>query len=419
MTVRPVYLDNHATTRPDPRVVAAMWPYFTESYGNAASVNHEYGHEAARAVERARRQIADLIQVEPRDLIFTSGATEANNLAIKGTLLAARGGHVITCATEHRSVLDPLLRMGRRGARVTTLTVDEFGRVDPRQIADAIAPDTILVSIMAANNEIGTLQPVGEIASLCQRHAVPFHTDAVQITGKLPFDCGGAGLDLASLSAHKLYGPKGIGVLYLRRGEPRIRIEPLMDGGGHERKLRSGTLAVPLIVGMGRACELARQAIREANSPQPEAIIPEPAAAGEVVETEQELADLAGETARIRHQRDWLQRELFEQLDGLYLNGHPTERLPGNLNLSFEGVDGEALMGAVSAIAVSAGSACTTSEPEPSHVLRAIGRSEHLTRASLRFGLGRFTTQRDLETAVEVVVAAVRKLRKVLPRGGR
>lgn len=381
MSTRPIYMDNHATTRVDPRVMEAMQPWFTEKYGNAASVNHAYGWEAADAVEAARDQIARLLNTSAKTLVFTSGATEANNLALKGVLHAARSdAHLITTAAEHRSVLDPAKTLERAGYGLTVLPVDEYGRVDPAQVADAIGPKTVLVSVILANNEVGTLNDVAEIGRICRENGVLLHTDAVQAVGKIPFDLADVPVDLMSLTAHKLYGPKGVGALFVRRGSPRIRIEPLIDGGGHERRLRSGTLPVPLIVGFGTACALAGE------------LMPEGA-------------------ARIQQLRDQLWDGLCRELDGLHLNGHPQERLPGNLNVSFEGVDGEALMMGIKEIAVSSGSACTTADPEPSHVLRALGRSEQLTRASLRFGLGRFNTADDVTVAVETVVAAVRRLR--------
>ncbi|HUG93133.1 MAG TPA: cysteine desulfurase family protein [Planctomycetaceae bacterium] len=381
MPGRPVYLDNHATTRVDPRVLEAMLPFFAERYGNAASVNHAWGWDAAEAVEAARAQLASLMNVPPNGIVFTSGATEANNLALKGVLAAARRpAHLITTAAEHRSVLDPSDRLKRAGFDVTVLPVDEFARADPAQVADAIRPETVLVSVILANNEVGTINPLEEIGRVCRERSVLLHVDAVQALGKLPLDFGTLPVDLASVTAHKLHGPKGVGALYVRRGGRRIRLEPLLDGGGHERHLRSGTLPVPLVVGFGAACELAGQCLRE-------------------------------EASRVGELRDRLWSGLCSALDGLVLNGHPADRLPGNLNVSFEGVDGEALMTGLTRIAVSSGSACTTADPEPSHVLRAMGRGDFLTRASLRFGLGRFNTSADVETAVEEVAAVVRRLR--------
>lgn len=383
MPDRPVYLDNHATTRVDPRVVEAMLPFFTEKYGNAASVNHAYGWDAANAVEAARRQIADLLNVPPQTLVLTSGATEANNLALKGVMQAApSGSHLITNAAEHRAVLDPARRLQRSGVEVTILPVDRFGRVEDQQIADAIRPHTVLVSVMFANNEVGSIHAVAEIGTICRERGILFHCDAVQAVGKIPVDVSRIPVDLLSLTAHKLYGPKGIGALYVRRGQPRVRIEPLLDGGGHERHFRSGTLPVPLIVGFGRCCELAAQS-------------------------------LEAESARTAGLRDRLWLKLQEAVTGLQLNGHPTERLPGNLNVSIEGVDGEALMTSLKRIAVSSGSACTSANPEPSHVLRAMGVSDGLTRASLRFGIGRFNTDDDIDTAVAEVAETVKRLRQL------
>jgi cysteine desulfurase len=377
---RPIYLDHHATTPVDPRVLDAMLPYFREKFGNASSVNHPFGWEAAEAVETAREQIAALLRTEPRCLIFTSGATEANNLAIKGVIQAAPpGSHVVTTAAEHRSVLDPIRRVARRGTEIAIVGVDEYGRVSPEMIAKALRPNTVLVSAIWANNEVGSLNPIRELAELCRDRGVLFHTDAVQAVGKIEVDLGDLPVDLLSASAHKLYGPKGVGLLFVRRGQKSIPIEPLLDGGGHEQRLRSGTLPVPLIVGFGEACRIA-------------------------------AAELTAEAERLLALRERLWTGLQKAIDGVVLNGHPTERLPGNLNVSFEGVDGEALMTSLSGIAVSSGSACTSADPEPSHVLRAMGRSDGLTRASLRFGLGRTTTAAEIDTAISAVAATVARL---------
>ena len=386
MVHTPIYLDNHATTPCDPRVVDVMLPYFSESFGNAASTSHRFGWEAQDAVDQAREQVASLINADPRNVVFTSGATEASNLAIKGVIqpLLRKSGspppHIITNEAEHRATLDPIKRLQRNGADVTVLTVDEFGRVAPQQIADALRDETSLVSIMLANNEIGTTNPVAEIAAICQNRNVPLHCDAVQAAGRLPVDIEELGADLVSLSAHKLYGPKGVGALIVRRGNRRARPEPLFDGGGHENGLRSGTLPVPLIVGFGQACQIAGELTSE-------------------------------EDARIENLRDWLWTDISSQLDGLHLNGHPTHRLRGNLNISFEGLDGDVLMNSLKEIAVSSGSACTSAEPEPSHVLRAIGRSDELTRASIRFGIGRFNSREEIEFAIDYVVSTVNRLR--------
>ena len=380
---RPIYMDHHATTPVDPRVLDAMLPYFTEKFGNAASVNHLYGWEAYDAAEAARGQVASLLNVSPREVIFTSGATEANNLALKGVMRASRSGsHLVTAAAEHRAVLDPARRLQRDGYQVTVLSVDEHGRVDPEQVAAAIRPNTVLVSIMLANNEVGTINPIAEIGRICRAKQVTFHCDAAQAAGRVPIDLQTLPADLLSLSAHKLYGPKGVGALIVRKGAARIRIEPLLDGGGHENRLRSGTLPVPLVVGFGKACELA-------------------------------AASLPEEATRLARLRDRLWTGLSAQLDGIRMNGHPTERLPGNLNVSFEGVQGDALMAQLKGVAVSSGSACTTAEPEPSHVLRAMGLSETLSRASVRFGLGRGNTEQEGDAVIDEVAEAVRRLRRI------
>lgn len=377
----PIYLDHNATTPVDPRVLAAMLPYFGEKFGNAASVNHGFGWEAAEAVEAARKTIGLLLGADARSLIFTSGATESNNLALKGVVQAARAPcHVITTAAEHRSVLDPLGRLARTGTEVTVLPVDSHARVGPEDVARAIRPNTVLVSVIAANNEVGSLNPIREIGEVCRARGVLFHTDAAQALGSLPFSLSHLPVDLLSGSAHKIYGPKGVGILFRRRGEPRIAIEPQLHGGGHEQRLRSGTLPVPLIVGFGESCRIALQEI--------------PTVIGR-------LTDL----------RERLRHGLFRDIDGIMLNGHPTERLAGNLNVSIEGVDGEALMMALSGIAISAGAACTSADPEPSHVLRAMGRSDSLTRASLRFGLGRSTSPAQIDQAIQIVTSAVLRLR--------
>jgi len=382
----PIYLDNHATTRCDPRVLQAMLPFFSEHYGNAASISHRFGDAARDAVEKAREQVAATVHAPPRSVVFTSGATEANNLAIKG-MTASRlrsrvSVHLVTNSAEHRAVLDPVRRLERAGATLKVVPVDQFGQVDPQSVADSIQSDTALVSIMLANNEIGTINPIDEIATICRERNVALHSDSVQGLGRIPIDFMNSGCDLLSITAHKLYGPKGIGALIVRRGQGRGRLvlEPLFDGGGHENQLRSGTLPVPLIVGFGEACRIA-------------------------IDTQRE------EEIRLGELQDRLWNGLQSQLEGLHLNGHPTERLPGNLNVSFEGVDGDALMNSVKDIAVSSGSACTSADPEPSHVLRAIGRSDSLTRASLRFGIGRFNTEDEIDFAVEHVSCVVKQLR--------
>ncbi len=379
---RPIYLDNHATTRTDPRVVEVMLPFFTEHYGNAASLSHRFGWEAEEAVERARAQLARAIGAEPREIVFTSGATESNNLAIKGLAHAARrkGDHIITASSEHKAVLDPLRALARDGWAVTVVDCDEHGQVSPRAVENALTDRTVLVSIMAANNEVGSLNPIGAIGRLCHERGVVFHTDAAQAVGKVQVDVQGEHIDLLSLSAHKIYGPKGIGALYVRRRDPMVRLQPLLDGGGHERGMRSGTLAVPLIVGLGAAVDLA-------------------------------MAELDDEARRQRGLRDRLHAAIAARVPEIRLNGHPVDRLPGNLNLSFANVDGEALMMAMRDVAVSSGSACSAANPEPSHVLRAMGLDEDLARSSLRFGLGRFTTDEEIDFAAEAVGSAVEKLR--------
>jgi len=383
MPTLPVYLDNHSTTRPDPRVVEAMLPYFTTLWGNAASLSHKYGWDASDAVDLARERVAALIGAEAREIVFTSGATESNNLAIKGVVpgLKAKGNHLVTAANEHKAVLDPIKRLTREGFEATIVAPDEYGRVAVKNVESALQDRTILVSIMAANNEVGTINQVSEIGRLCRERRVFFHSDATQAVGKIPFDVREIPVDLVSFTAHKLHGPKGIGALYVSR-RCQAKLVPLFDGGGHERGIRSGTLAVPLIVGFGVAAEIAK--------------------------TERDE-----EAKRIRSLRDRLHETLLAKLEGVRLNGHPTERLPGNLNVSFEGVDGEALMMSLRDIAVSSGAACTSANPEPSHVLRSMGVAEEVARASLRFGLSRFTTAEEVDFAAERVVEAVTRLRGV------
>lgn len=382
----PVYLDNNATTQVDPRVLEAMLPYFTERYGNAASRNHSFGWQAEEAVDQAREQVAGLIGANAREIVFTSGATESNNLALKGVaaMYRDRGNHLVTAVTEHKAVLDPLRRLEREGFAVTFLPVDQHGRVSPEQVAEALTDRTVLVSIMTANNEIGTLQPVRAIGRLCKESGVLFHTDATQAVGKVPVDVEEMGADLLSLSAHKMYGPKGVGALYVRRRDPRVRLEPLLDGGGHERGLRSGTLNVPGIVGLGKACELCRD-------------------------------EMPAEAERLTRMRDRLQVGIQEQLEDVSLNGHPTERLPGTLNLSFAYIEGEALLMGLKDVAVSSGSACTSASVEPSYVLRALGVSDDLAHGSLRFGLGRYNTEAEVDFVTAEVVRTVQHLRAMSP----
>lgn len=385
----PIYLDHHSTTPVDERVLEQMLPYFREKFGNAASINHVFGWRAAEAVDKARQQVADLLQVTPKSIVFTSGATEANNLALKGVLRASPpGSHVVTTAIEHKAVLDPLKRMRRHGYGVTIVPVDGTGEVSPQQIAEALRPETVLVSVMWANNEVGTIQPLSEINRLCKARGVLLHTDAAQVVGKLPLDLAKTDVDLLSLSGHKLYAPQGIGALVVRQGEPRIRLEPLFDGGGHEGRLRSGTLPVALIVGLGAACKIARQ-------------------------------EMTAEAARLQKLARQLQDGLSRRLTGLVFNGHtalaeeegPVRRLPGNVHVSFAGVDGIALLASLKEIAVSSGSACTSADPEPSHVLRAMGIPEAMSLASLRFGLGRETTPEQIDFTISYVAETVNRLR--------
>jgi cysteine desulfurase len=382
----PVYMDNNSTTRTDPRVVEAMLPYFTEKFGNAASRNHPYGWEAESAVEEARELIGSVIGATAKEIIVTSGATESNNLALKGAaaMYKKKGNHIITQATEHKAVLDPCKRLEREGFQVTVLPVDRFGQVSADQVRGAMTDKTILVSIMAANNEIGTLQPVKAIGRLCKERGILFHTDAVQAIGKVAIDVDEMGIDLLSLSGHKIYGPKGIGALYVRKKDPRVRLEPMIDGGGHERGMRSGTLPVPMIVGLGAACEIARK-------------------------------EMTAEAARTFKLRERLRKGIMDQLPETYLNGHPDERLPGNANISFAYVEGEGLMMGIKDVAVSSGSACTSASLEPSYVLRALGVGDELAHSSIRFGIGRFTTEEEVDFVVDLVVKEVNRLREMSP----
>ena len=387
---RPIYLDHNATTPCDASVVAAMMPYFSEEFGNAASRTHAFGWRAEAAVERARGQVAALVGADAREIVFTSGATEANNLALFGAARARRResngklDHVITCRTEHRAVLDPCLALEREGFRVTLLGVGPDGLLDPRALEAALDPRTALVSIMHANNEIGVVQPLEPLARAAAGAGAAFHSDAAQSAGALPLDVTQLGVDFLSLSAHKLYGPKGIGALVVRRRSPRARIEPILHGGGHERGLRSGTLPVALCVGFGAAAELAR-ARREADA------------------------------ARHRHLRERLLARLSAELPALVLNGHAEARLPANLNVSFLGVEGEALLAALPELALSAGSACTSAKREPSHVLRALGAGEARALSALRFGIGRGNDEAEIDAAAELVIAQVRRLRALSP----
>ena len=381
-----IYLDNNATTRVDPRVLEAMLPYFCEEYGNAASRSHRFGWEAERAVETGREQVAAVIGADAKEIIFTSGATEGNNIAIKGVaaMYGERGKHIITQVTEHKAVIDPCKWLEQQGYRVTFLPVDRYGRVSAEDVRAALTDDTILVSIMHGNNEIGTIQPVAEIGALCKERGVLFHTDACQTFGKVPIDVEAMGIDLLTCSAHKIHGPKGVGALYVRRKKPRVRCEPVIHGGGHERGMRSGTLNVPGIVGLGQAAELCR-------------------------------LSLDTEPAEIGRLRDRLRDAIVGQLDEVYVNGHPTERTPTNLNVSFAYVEGESLMMGMSDVAVSSGSACTSASLEPSYVLKALGVGDELAHSSIRFSLGRFNTQAEVDSVAERLVAAVRKLREMSP----
>src|ERR1700751_5750237 len=387
MVKLPIYMDNHATTPIDPRVLEAMLPYFTDKFGNAASRNHSFGWEAEEAVDKARNQIAALINAKSKEIIFTSGATESDNLAVKGVVefYKDKGNHVITCVTEHKAILDSCKALERAGkATVTYLPVDQYGMVDPDDVRRSITDKTILITIMAANNEIGTIHPLAEIGRIAKEKGIVFHSDATQGVGKIPMDVEKTGIDLLSASAHKIYGPKGVGVLYVRSKGPRVRLTPIIDGGGHERGMRSGTLNVPGIVGFGAACEIAGQ-------------------------------EMQFEAARLRSLRDKLQAGLFERLDEVYLNGHPTERLPGNLNVSFAYVEGESLLMGISDVAVSSGSACTSATLEPSYVIRALGTNEELAHSSIRFGLGRFNTGEEVDYVAERVTKEVKPLPEMSP----
>ncbi len=379
-------MDNQATTAVDPRVLEAMLPFFTEKFGNAASRSHSFGWQAEQAVELAREQVAKLIGATPKEIVFTSGATESNNLAIKGVSEACceRGDHIITQATEHKAVLDTCKRIEKQGCRVTTLSVGQDGLIDLDRLKRALDDRTILVSVMFANNEVGVIQPIAEIGALCQERGILFHTDAVQAVGKIPVDVGAMNIDLLSLSAHKLYGPKGVGALYVRRRTPRIPVASQMEGGGHERGMRSGTLNVPGIVGLGKACEIAR-------------------------------AEMPAEARRLEELRNRLRDKLASSLDFTRVNGSMTHRLPGNLNMSFLHVEGEALLMGLDDVAVSSGSACTSAAIEPSYVLKALGVGDDEAHSSIRFGLGRFNTLAEVEYVADRVIDTVRSLREFSP----
>jgi cysteine desulfurase len=382
----PIYMDNHATTPVDPRVIEAMLPYFTGTFGNAASRSHPFGWEAEKAVDTARAQIAGLMNADPRELVFTSGATESDNLAIKGVaeMYREKGDHIITSVVEHKAVLDTCKRLEKNGFRVTYLPVDDTGMVRPESVADAIEEKTILCSIMLANNEIGTINPIGEIGAICRSKGVLFHCDAVQGFGKIPFDVQAMSVDLASITSHKIYGPKGVGALYVRRRNPRVRLAAQMDGGGHERGMRSGTLNVPGIVGFGKACEVCSEVMEE-------------------------------EAKRLTGYREKMRREITGALEEVYLNGHPTQRLPGNLNLSYAYVEGESLLMGMKDIALSSGSACTSASLEPSYVLKALGVGDDLAHSSIRYGLGRFNTEEEVDFAIQLTIDTVTRLREMSP----
>jgi len=386
MIKTPVYMDYHATTPVDPRVMEAMLPFFTERFGNPASRQHHYGWVADEAVDRARKAIAQILNAEPREVYFTSGATESNNLAIKGVAEAYRqkGNHIITSQTEHRSVLDVCKKLARRGYDVTFLPVDQYGLIDLNQLREAIKETTILVSIMIANNEIGTIQNIEAIGKLCHERGVLFHTDATQAVGKIPVDVQ-SHIDLLSFSAHKIYGPKGIGALYVRSKDPRVRLVAQLDGGGHERGLRSGTLNVPGIVGLAKALELCHEAMPE-------------------------------EMPRIASLRNKLEYRLLNELDDTYVNGHPTQRLPNNLNMSFLYVEENAIMMGMKDVAVASGSACSSAEQEPSHVLKALHIGAERETSAIRFGLGRWTTEEEVDYVAGRVIETVKKLRVLSPR---
>jgi cysteine desulfurase len=382
----PIYLDNHATTPVDPRVLDAMLPYFKDNFGNAASRNHAFGWVAEEAVEKARKQIAELIGATSKEIIFTSGATESNNLAIKGVaqMYAERGNHIITAATEHKAVLDTCKHLEKEGVRVTYLPLKGDGLIDLDMLKESFTDKTILVSIMYANNEIGVIQPIREIGKLCKERGVLFHTDAVQAVGKVPVNVIQDNVDLLSLSGHKIYGPKGVGALYVRRRSPRVQLTSQMDGGGHERGMRSGTLNVPGIAGLGEACAIAGK-------------------------------EMAEETARLTYLRDKLKAKLESSLEETYINGTMEHRLPGNLNISFAYVEGESLLMGINDVAVSSGSACTSATLEPSYVLKALGLGDDLAHTSIRFGIGRFNTEEEIDYTADKIISVVNKLRELSP----
>jgi cysteine desulfurase len=386
MVKLPIYMDNHATTPLDPRVLEAMMPFLTNQFGNAASRNHSFGWEAEEAVEKARREVAALIGADPREIVYTSGATESDNLAVKGVawMYREKGDHIITCVTEHKAILDTCKHLEKDGFRVTFLPVDNKGFVNLDDLRNAITDKTILISIMTANNEVGTIQDIKAIGKIARERGVLFHTDAVQAVGKIPFNVNEMNVDIASISAHKFYGPKGVGALYVRRRNPRVLLTPIIDGGGHERGMRSGTLNVPGIVGFGKAAQIARE-------------------------------DLQKESAEMFRLREKLRTTLERELDELYINGDLEKRLPGNLNMSFAYVEGESLLMGINDIAVSSGSACTSASLEPSYVLKALGVGEDLAHTSIRFGIGRFNTEEEVDYVAARVIEVVRRLRELSP----
>ena len=382
----PIYMDNQATTPVDPRVLEAMLPYFRKNFGNAASRNHQFGWTAEEAVDKARRQVAALINASHKEIVFTSGATESDNLALKGVaeMYSQKGDHIITCVTEHKAVLDSAKHLEKKGVQVTYLPVGTDGLIDLDKLKEAITDKTILISIMTVNNEVGVIQDIAEIGRIARENGVLFHTDAVQAVGKIPFDVDEMNVDIASLSAHKMYGPKGVGAIYVRRRKPRVLLSPIIDGGGHERGMRSGTLNVPGIVGFGKAAELA-------------------------------LEELEEESARIFGLRERLRNRLEKNLDEVFINGDPERRIPGNLNISFAYVEGESLLMGLDDIAVSSGSACTSASLEPSYVLKAMGVGEELAHTSIRFGIGRFNTEEEVDYTADKVTQTVRRLRELSP----
>ena len=382
----PIYLDNHATTPVDPRVLDAMLPYFKELFGNAASRNHSFGWEAEEAVEKARKQVASLIGATSKEIVFTSGATESNNLALKGVaqMYAEKGNHIITAASEHKAILDTCKHLEKEGCRVTYLPLKQDGLIDLDMLKESFTDKTILVSIMYANNEIGVVQPIREIGRMCKERGILFHTDMVQAAGKIPVNVITDNIDLASISGHKLYGPKGVGALYVRRKSPRVQLTSQMDGGGHERGMRSGTLNVPSIVGLGEACALAQK-------------------------------EMAEESARLQALRDRLKDRIMSELDEVFINGSWEHRLPHNLNISFAYVEGESMLMGINDIAVSSGSACTSATLEPSYVLKALGLGDDLAHSSIRFGIGRFNTQEEVDYTAGRVIEVVKKLRELSP----